>query len=185
MKRLSLLFSLILIAWIAVVSYWYVCKIRNQCGEAVQATAPEMIDTLAAEDTKAVSPETVEADSVAITMAYLDAAGTKVYYFEFASSELNAANDDDMYFTSLGYLLTHKPGSSVRVVGHACSRGSAAANERFSRLRAERVKQHLVENGIEGEKITLEWKGDREPAASNDTEEGRKLNRRVEITINQ
>ena len=72
----------------------------------------------------------------------------------------------------------------MTVVGHACSRGSSAANERFSKLRAERVKQHLTGMGIEGEKILMEWKGDREPAASNDTEDGRRLNRRVEISIN-
>jgi outer membrane protein OmpA-like peptidoglycan-associated protein len=144
-----------------------------------------MVDTLAAEDISEVSPEIAEADSIAIALVYLDGIGIKKYYFEFASSELNTANDDEMYFTLLGYLLTNEPGSSVRVVGHACSRGSAEANERFSKLRAERVKQYLVEKGIEGEKIILEWKGDREPAASNDTEDGRKLNRRVEITINQ
>ena len=73
----------------------------------------------------------------------------------------------------------------MTVVGHACSRGSAQANQRFSKLRAETVKQYLVEKGIGGEQIKMEWKGDTEPAASNDTEDGRKLNRRVEISINQ
>ncbi|KPL26374.1 MAG: hypothetical protein AMS23_02095, partial [Bacteroides sp. SM1_62] len=85
MKRLSLLFSIILIAWIAIASYWYVCKIRNHCGDAAQGPATEMVDTLAAEDISAVSPEIAEADSVAIALEYLDGIGIKKYYFEFAS----------------------------------------------------------------------------------------------------
>ena len=116
---------------------------------------------------------------------YLEGVGIKRYHFDFASTTLKTAGDDDRYFTSLGYLLANRPGTSVAIVGHACSRGSAEANERFSKMRAERVKQHLSGKGIAPEKINMEWKGDREPAASNDTEEGRKLNRRVEISINQ
>jgi outer membrane protein OmpA-like peptidoglycan-associated protein len=185
MKRLSLLFSILLIAWIAIVSYWYTCQIRNNCGDAAQATVPEMTEPAAADDPAAVSPGMVEKDSVAIAQEYLEGVGMKKYYFDFASTILKTAGDDEIYFTSLGYLLANKPGSSVKIVGHACSRGSAEANERFSKQRAERVKQHLVEKGIAAEQITLEWKGDREPAASNDTEDGRKLNRRVEISINQ
>lgn len=183
MKRLSLLFSILLFAWIIIVSYWYTCKVRNNCGEEPQIEVPEMRDTAA--ETAAELPAVPEKDSVALALEYLKGVGIKKYYFDFASTTLKTAGDDERYFTSLGFLLSNKPGTSVAVVGHACSRGSAEANERFSKMRAERVKQHLVEKGIAAEKINMEWKGDREPAASNDTEEGRKQNRRVEISINQ
>lgn len=184
MKRLSLLFSILLIAWIAIASYWYTCKIRNNCGETVQAPVPEMTEKAPSAEPEAASPVVAEKDSLTIAQEYLENVGVKKYYFDFASTVLKPNGEDEMYFSSLGYFLAHKHGSSVRVVGHACSRGTAAANERFSKLRAERVKQYLVEKGIEGDKILLEWKGDREPAASNETEDGRKLNRRVEISIN-
>jgi OOP family OmpA-OmpF porin len=185
MKRLSLLFSVLLIVWIIIASYLYICKIRNHCGDADQATIPEMSETVSTEGTDAMSPENMKADSIATALEYLEGAGKKKYYFDFASSKLNAGNGDEMYFSSLRYFLANKPGSSLTVVGHACSRGSAQANQRFSKLRAETVQQYLVEKGIAGEQIKMEWKGDTEPAASNDTEDGRKLNRRVEISINQ
>jgi outer membrane protein OmpA-like peptidoglycan-associated protein len=185
MKRLSLLFSVLLIAWICIAAYWYTCKIRNSCGGEAQATPPEMAEPVPDTAPEAAPPAMAEKDSLTLAMEYLESIGTKKYFFDFASTELKTAGEDDMYFTSLGYLLTNQPGSSVRVVGHACSRGSAEANERFSKLRAEKVKQHLVEKGINEAQIMVEWKGDREPAASNETEDGRKLNRRVEISINQ
>jgi OOP family OmpA-OmpF porin len=185
MKRLSLLFSILLLAWISIASYWYVCKVRNHCGDSDQAGVSELKDNLPAEDSDALATPDMETDSLAIALEYLNGIGTKTYYFEFASSKLDVANEDDTFFSSLGYFLANTPGSTVRVEGHACSRGSAQANEKFSRLRAETIKQYLIEKGIRGEQIIAEWKGDTEPAASNDTEDGRKLNRRVEITINQ
>jgi len=185
MKRLSLLFSILLIAWISIASYWYVCKVRNNCGDTDQAALSEMKEDQAAEGADAASTVVPEKDSVAIALEYLNGVGTKKYYFEFASSKLNAVDDDERYFTSLGYFLANTSGSTLTAVGHACSRGSAQANERFSRARAETIKQYLIGKGITGEQIILEWKSDTEPAESNDTEDGRKLNRRVEININQ
>jgi len=185
MKRLSLLFSILLIAWISIASYWYVCKVRNNCGDTDQASLSEMKDDPALEDADAALTAVPEKDSLTITSEYLNGVGTKKYYFEFASSKLDAVNEDETYFASLGYFLANSPGSTLTAVGHACSRGSTQANERFSKLRAETIKQYLMGKGIPGEQIILEWKGDTEPAASNDTEDGRKLNRRVEININQ
>ena len=185
MKRLSLLFSILLIAWISIASYWYVCKVRNHCGGTDQASLSEMKEDISTEESDAVSAADMETDSLAIALEYLNGIGTKKYYFEFASSKLNAADDDETYFTSLGYFLVNTPGSTLTAVGHACSRGIAQANERFSKLRAETIKQYLIGKGIPAEQIILEWKGDTEPAASNETEDGRKLNRRVEININQ
>ncbi len=185
MKRLSLLFSILLVVWISIASYWYVYKVRNHCGDTDQAPVSEMKDNISTVDSDAVSTADMETDSVAIALEYLNGVGTKKYYFEFASSKLNAVNDDEMYFTSLKYFLANTPGSTVTVEGHSCSRGSSQANERFSKLRAETIKQYLIGIGITGEQIIPEWKSDTEPAASNDTEDGRKLNRRVEININQ
>lgn len=185
MKRPSLLFSILLIAWISFASFWYVCKIRDHCGDSDQVTASEMTEDQSAKDQDAASTAVPEKDSLSMAIEYLKEVGTKKYYFEFASSKLNAVDENESYFTTLGYFLANKPGSSLTAVGHACSRGSKQANDRFSKLRAETIKQYLVGKGIAGDQITIEWKGDSEPAASNETEDGRKLNRRVEININQ
>jgi outer membrane protein OmpA-like peptidoglycan-associated protein len=73
---------------------------------------------------------------------------------------------------------------SAHVIGHSDNRGAEAANQRMSVQRAEAVKTYLVQrHGIDASRITTEGKGSSEPAASNDTAEGRKQNRRAVIII--
>ena len=62
MKRLSLLFSILLIAWICIASYWYTCKIRNSCGEAAQEATAEMAKTPSEEVQAAEPPATAGPD---------------------------------------------------------------------------------------------------------------------------
>ncbi len=54
----------------------------------------------------------------------------------------------------------------------------------LSQRRAEAVRDFLVSRGIAQERITVEWKGETEPVASNDTRQGRAQNRRTDITLN-
>ncbi len=185
MKRLSLFFFVLLVIWIILAAYLYVCKIRNDCGREAQAQLPEMADTLQAEYDAAEPAVTIpEKDSIALAADYLREIGTRTYYFEFASAELKEAADDETYLSALRLWLLNNADASVTIEGHADNRGSAAANNKFARLRAEAVKAYLNENGIDDIQITTLSKGDTEPVASNDSEDGRKLNRRAEITIN-
>jgi len=73
--------------------------------------------------------------------------------------------------------------STISVYGYASSEGDLAVNMEISRLRAEAIKQHLISKGVDANKIIATGKGIEDPIASNDTEEGRRLNRRVEILI--
>ena len=74
-------------------------------------------------------------------------------------------------------------GYKVRLSGHTDNVGAAEANKALSQARAEAVKRQLVAYGCEPAAITAFGYGDTKPVASNDTEEGRQCNRRVEITI--
>ncbi len=69
------------------------------------------------------------------------------------------------------------------VEGHTDSIGSAAYNLKLSKLRAEAVAKALIERGISASRLTVIGKGESEPIASNDTPEGRALNRRVEVIL--
>lgn len=69
----------------------------------------------------------------------------------------------------------------VRLVGHCDNRGSQAYNLPLSRERANAAREYLESKGIVSNRIDTEGKGKRQPAATNETEEGRQLNRRVEI----
>lgn len=71
--------------------------------------------------------------------------------------------------------------SDLDVAGYTDSVGSAAANKRLSKRRAENVFSILVEKGFDKEKLHVIGFGMTDPAASNKTEESRALNRRVEI----
>lgn len=71
--------------------------------------------------------------------------------------------------------------TALTVVGHTDSDGADAANLDLSRRRAESVRTALL-TGLPGVTVTAEGRGEAEPVASNDTPEGRALNRRVTIT---
>ncbi len=71
----------------------------------------------------------------------------------------------------------------AQVAGHTDSKGLAAYNERLSEERAMSVKQFLVDNGIAADRLTVVGYGESKPIATNDTEEGREANRRVEFSV--
>jgi OOP family OmpA-OmpF porin len=72
---------------------------------------------------------------------------------------------------------------SIVVEGHTDSTGPAAYNQGLSERRANAVRDYLVAEGVEAEKITTVGKGEEEPVADNSTAEGRALNRRVELDV--
>ncbi|WP_293368249.1 OmpA family protein [Nevskia sp.] len=79
--------------------------------------------------------------------------------------------------------LTRYPEIQVQVGGHTDSRGSAALNDSLSKRRAASVMAYLVTKGIAAERMSSAGFGPNEPIADNATDEGRELNRRVELKI--
>lgn len=74
--------------------------------------------------------------------------------------------------------------SKVIVSGHTDITGTAERNQKLSKLRAQNVAQFLNEvGGIKAERLVAEGYGQTKPVASNETPEGRALNRRVDILI--
>ena len=102
-------------------------------------------------------------------------------FFDFDKSVLKPAGR-----ASLDDLASKIRGLSLETListGHTDSVGSDAYNMRLSLRRANAVKAYLVSKGIPAERITVEGRGERQPAASNATREGRARNRRVEIEV--
>ena len=73
--------------------------------------------------------------------------------------------------------------TSVEVSGHTDSVGSDAANQTLSERRANAVAGYLMGQGVQRERFEIVGMGERYPVASNDTDSGRALNRRVEIRL--
>ena len=71
----------------------------------------------------------------------------------------------------------------VEVSGHTDSIGSDAANQTLSERRANAVAGYLMGQGVQRERLEIVGMGERYPVASNDTDSGRALNRRVEIRL--
>ncbi len=76
-----------------------------------------------------------------------------------------------------------KPDIALIVEGHTDSVGSDQLNQALSQKRANAVKVYLVSQGINSNRIQTKGYGERKPIASNDTEEGKRRNRRTELVI--
>jgi OOP family OmpA-OmpF porin len=74
---------------------------------------------------------------------------------------------------------------SVKVIGHTDSVGSDAYNQALSERRASSVAAYLLSQGLAPNKLTSEGKGESQPVADNETDEGRAKNRRVELHVNR
>lgn len=73
----------------------------------------------------------------------------------------------------------------VLVVGHTDAEGSNGYNNILSRQRAEAIVNYFVQQGIAKERLKFDFKGENDPAAPNDTAEGRQRNRRVDFEFIQ
>lgn len=75
------------------------------------------------------------------------------------------------------------PNSLIDVYGHTDSTGSDSYNMDLSKRRADAVARYLISQGVNSARIQTQGMGESYPIADNTTEEGRALNRRVEIKI--
>jgi outer membrane protein OmpA-like peptidoglycan-associated protein len=87
--------------------------------------------------------------------------------------------------TNLSRILNAYPTAQVQLSGHTDNTGTPDANQNLSLNRANAVKQMLVDGGIAADRIATIGYGQDRPIASNDAEEGRAKNRRLELTVTQ
>jgi outer membrane protein OmpA-like peptidoglycan-associated protein len=76
--------------------------------------------------------------------------------------------------------MEHKASARIRISGHTDDVGNPRQNQRLSEARAQAVRQYLISKGIAGDRIEAVGYGDERPLTSNDSEEGRARNRRIE-----
>ena len=72
---------------------------------------------------------------------------------------------------------------NIHITGHTDSQAPDEYNMELSENRVKAVQNYLVSKGISKSRIKIDWKGETEPIATNNTEEGRENNRRVELLI--
>jgi outer membrane protein OmpA-like peptidoglycan-associated protein len=100
-------------------------------------------------------------------------------YFEYDKFNITAKYVEVL--DDVAQILDENQDVIVRINGHTDAVASDAYNQVLSENRAASTKEWLVINGVEPDRIKTAGYGEREPYATNATEEGRSLNRRVEI----
>ncbi len=108
----------------------------------------------------------------------------KTLYSNFGETEFKADRTLQGYAYGLKNYLAKYPKKSVSIIGHTDNVGDAQPNYDLGLKRANQVKDYLASQGIAPEKLNSSSKGETDPIASNDTDQGRVLNRRIQITVN-
>ena len=150
----------------------------------VEAT-PEVTPTPASTVDAAVDPTDIDATTKLAPpkcekyMLYL--LNTASLRFETGRASLSP--DSATTVARLAHVAQRCPESKLEVSGHTDNIGDAASNSRLSRLRAQAVVAALARGGVEAPRLTAVGFGAEKPIASNDTDEGRAKNRRIEIHV--
>jgi outer membrane protein OmpA-like peptidoglycan-associated protein len=145
-----------------------------------ETTLPDSLEiTILDKDKNSLVKDTVQ------IMALADGEKLKPYVLENLLYQTNSYDlpDSVKELNLLADYFLKKEKLSIIIEGHTDSRGSDYANLVLSNRRAESVKRYLVKKGIHINRIKTVGHGESKPIASNNTEEGRKLNRRTEIYI--
>jgi outer membrane protein OmpA-like peptidoglycan-associated protein/DNA-binding Xre family transcriptional regulator len=102
-------------------------------------------------------------------------------FFDTGKSTLRKESTNEL--ARLYKLLVDIPTLKIEISGHTDSKGAADMNQKLSENRAKAVVDHLIKAGISKNRLAYKGYGKEQPIATNDTEEGRQLNRRTEFTI--
>jgi outer membrane protein OmpA-like peptidoglycan-associated protein len=102
-------------------------------------------------------------------------------FFNTASFELLPTSNAEL--DKLATLLKNNPTLRIELGGHTDNVGADAANMVLSDQRANAVRDYVVAKGIDSGRITAKGYGETKPVAANESEEGRALNRRTEVTV--
>jgi outer membrane protein OmpA-like peptidoglycan-associated protein len=101
----------------------------------------------------------------------------------FASNSAQIESRSLFKIDNFSDFLMKNKGSYIRIVGHTDSAGSASHNLSLSHKRANSVVQALVERGVSPARLQADGKGESMPISSNQTAEGKAINRRIEAEL--
>lgn len=190
----------VFVLWSAVSWYWYVCGIKQQCGDqpvAAQQAVPFAPETVLNQDnagietdnTGAIEPaETAPAPPPAepdITRAHVEElADHALIHFPYNSTRKEDNADIDEYLSRLANQLVAS-GNTVTLTGHTDNVGDSKTNYAFALRRAKNIRDILLAKGVQRKQIVCKSEGEKKPVATNDNPRGRYQNRRVEVRVGQ
>jgi OOP family OmpA-OmpF porin len=125
--------------------------------------------------------EEIKKDLKLVTLKVGETVRLNNLFFDFNKSVLKSESFAEL--DRVVVLLKESPLMEVEIAGHTDNVGNDASNQKLSADRARAVKEYLVGKSIDGGRLKTVGYGKSKPIASNDTEDGRAQNRRVEFTI--
>lgn len=183
---LSLLLALAFLAWLI----W--CVILGRCDKS---NAQQMDNNKVIPDTVYVEVYKEKVDTLTIvkidTLTYVDKT-TKTNYEMVSLPNVQFKTNKDILLPSsandlqqLAVYLIKNEDLTAEIIGHTDNVGNPESNKLLSQQRAESVKRFLVSLGVNGSRLNPVGMGDTQPKSSNDSEEGRLMNRRVEVNLSK
>lgn len=144
-------------------------------GEYMDKQQKEMEDQLAEEQRQnALQIERLDDNSLKLSL-------NSEVSFDFDRADIKPSFGPSL--NKLADVLSRYDRTLVSVVGHSDDRGSNEYNQGLSQRRAESVVAYLTSHGVPPGRLYAEGLGETQPRASNDSEEGRQRNRRVEVYV--
>lgn len=134
-------------------------------------------------DVRTKLPDGVE--SMKIPMEPTGTNDSPTILFASGSAQLSPANREKLrrLYKSFASILNAGKVERVDIVGHTDSAGTDENNQQLSERRAEATRNVLVQLGVPAAIISTSGQGEHSPIASNGSEQGRAMNRRVEISV--
>lgn len=138
----------------------------------------------AAPDSAGPLPPAGGTDIDALTAALARSGRAVLSDLDFAIGATELGPGPHPSLAALAQWLSARPGATVALVGHTDAEGSAEGNRALSLRRARSVRDRLIaEHGVDPARVTAEGLGFFAPIDRNDTEAGRRANRRVEVVV--
>ncbi|MEM8526855.1 MAG: OmpA family protein [Bacteroidota bacterium] len=106
-----------------------------------------------------------------------------VIHFDLDQNDLSLTPAQERFFQVLQQYMEQKEEEKLLVIGFTDNQGEARQNFGLGRERAAFVKDELVEMGFDKRRVMSDSQGEKNPIATNETEEGRAMNRRVEVEV--
>jgi general secretion pathway protein A len=106
---------------------------------------------------------------------------SSIIYFEHNSNEIPQGAFETL--NNIVKFTSRRPDLQITITGFTDSYGNPVYNKQLSEFRADMVKNYLIGQGISSSNIEAIGKGPQDPMGSNKTNEGRQMNRRVEIKV--
>ena len=102
----------------------------------------------------------------------------------FASGSAQIPADSTDYLNRVAVAIKAAPaGTVLEIAGHTDNSGDSASNMALSQQRADAVRAYLIQQGVDPNTLVTKGYGDTKPVASNDTDEGKFHNRRIEFSL--